>query len=126
MTEPNSAPPFMLGQFLYRATSTMGVYICYTKYLVIKVTPQGARVGPCPFDFANPEDQHTFWVSHTTRRVARTKEEALEQLKRRTEAWIRFERRRLNLALHKAKNLGLSVELPLLSMSRTHSHFPLE
>lgn len=93
--------PYASGQLLYRATTMHGNYVLYSRWEVIRATAKGAwiqRVYPSMYD--KPQ-----WVSLTTRFVSRSQEEALARLISRTEAWVRHEKRRLNMAQERLTSL---------------------
>lgn len=100
MTTPT--PP-AVGDIWYRAIMYKhDSSVHYEKWYVHAVTPKGVWVGRChpdvSFEALSHKESGRRWYSLSTRRISRTKEEALERLIRRTARWVTLERDRLATA----------------------------
>ena len=99
----------------------------YEKWYVHVVTPKGLWVAryhqDVSFESLSHKENGREWYTFSTRKISRTKEEALQRLIARTAFWVKKERQRLEQAEARYKILTGSEykEAPLL---RTFGHFP--
>ena len=117
---PTPTPP-AVGDIWYRATvNSDNTTLRYEEWVVVATTPQGIwvslRIGASTY--------HRRWYSLSTRKISRTKEEALQRLIRRTSSWVGHARARLEQAeaRYAALTGGRVREAGILSLGRPFAY----
>jgi hypothetical protein len=123
--------PFEAGQVLHRAVLRSARHLPeFEEWAVDRTTPRGAWVVPRPAEGpvpAGPPPGVRRFVLLSSRWCARTREEALRDLRARAAAHVRHARRRLEEAEARARSLSVAVAdpRPLMTFPRP-GHAPGE